>query len=77
MRLRIGFSFQNSALYDSMNVYQNLAFPLTMNNKGISTKDVDEAVKAALEDVGLFDKLNQMPLDYQVGGASELVLHAP
>ncbi len=33
LRLRIGFSFQSSALYDSMNVYQNLAFPLTMNAK--------------------------------------------
>lgn len=67
LRLRIGFSFQNSALYDSMNVYQNLAFPLTMNTKGISTKDVDEAVKAALEDVGLFDKINQMPADLSGG----------
>ncbi len=36
LRLRIGFSFQNSALYDSMNVYQNLAFPLTMNVKNLS-----------------------------------------
>ena len=26
LRLRIGFSFQSSALYDSMNVYQNLSF---------------------------------------------------
>src|SRR6188768_3091813 len=33
LRLNIGFSFQNSALYDSMNVYQNLSFPLTMNIK--------------------------------------------
>lgn len=33
LRLRIGFSFQHSALYDSMNVYQNLAFLLTMNIK--------------------------------------------
>ena len=33
LRLHIGFSFQSSALYDSMNVYQNLAFPLTMNVK--------------------------------------------
>ena len=33
LRLKIGFSFQNSALYDSMNVCQNLEFPLIMNNK--------------------------------------------
>jgi len=33
LRLRVGFSFQNSALYDSMNVRQNLEFPLTINVK--------------------------------------------
>src|ERR1035437_2066156 len=63
MRLRIGFSFQNSALYDSMNVFQNLAFPLTMNVKNLSKKDVDNAVSEVLDAVGLKDKLNQMPSD--------------
>ena len=38
LRLRIGFSFQNSALYDSMNVFQNLAFPLTMNFKTLKKR---------------------------------------
>ena len=36
LRLRIGFSFQSSALYDSMNVRQNLEFPLKMNVKNLS-----------------------------------------
>ena len=67
LRLRIGFSFQNSALYDSMNVYQNLAFPLTMNVKNLSKKEVDEAVKEALDAVGLKDKINQMPSDLSGG----------
>ena len=44
LRLRIGFSFQNSALYDSMNVYQNLAFPLTMNMQHLSKNEVKNAV---------------------------------
>ena len=48
LRLHIGFSFQSSALYDSMNVYQNLAFPLTMNVKNLSRKQVDNAVEEAL-----------------------------
>jgi phospholipid/cholesterol/gamma-HCH transport system ATP-binding protein len=61
LRLRIGFSFQNSALYDSMNVYQNLAFPLTMNFKNLTKKQVDEAVMEALEAVSLADKHAQMP----------------
>lgn len=67
LRLRIGFSFQNSALYDSMNVYQNLAFPLTMNVKNLGKKEVDEAVEEVLEAVGLIDKMKQMPSDLSGG----------
>ncbi|WP_416866202.1 MAG: ABC transporter ATP-binding protein [Imperialibacter sp.] len=61
LRLRIGFSFQNSALYDSMNVYQNLAFPLTMNFRKLTKKQVDDAVMEALEAVSLASKAKQMP----------------
>ena len=67
LRLRIGFSFQNSALYDSMNVYQNLAFPLTMNVKHLQKKEVADAVEDVLESVGLKDKLKQMPSDLSGG----------
>jgi len=67
LRIRIGFSFQNSALYDSMNVYQNLAFPLTMNRKNLNKKEVDDAVEEVLEAVGLTDKLKQMPSDLSGG----------
>jgi phospholipid/cholesterol/gamma-HCH transport system ATP-binding protein len=67
LRLRIGFSFQSSALYDSMNVYQNLAFPLTMNVKNLTTKQVDDAVGEALDAVGLKDKIHEMPADLSGG----------
>jgi len=67
LRLRIGFSFQNSALYDSMNVYQNLAFPLTMNVKNLSKKEVDIAVEEVLDAVGLKNKIKQMPSDLSGG----------
>jgi len=67
LRLHIGFSFQSSALYDSMNVYQNLAFPLTMNVKHLSKKQVDAAVEEALEAVGLHDKQKQMPAELSGG----------
>src|SRR5450759_2177104 len=67
LRLRIGFSFQNSALYDSMNVYQNLAFPLTMNFKNLSKEEVDVAVEDVLESVGLKNKIQQMPSDLSGG----------
>jgi phospholipid/cholesterol/gamma-HCH transport system ATP-binding protein len=67
LRLRIGFSFQGSALYDSMNVFQNLAFPLTMNIKNLCKKDVVYAVEEVLEAVGLIEKLKQMPSDLSGG----------
>jgi len=67
LRLRIGFSFQSSALYDGMNVYQNLAFPLTMNVKNLTKKEVDDAVKEVLEAVGLENKMKQMPSDLSGG----------
>lgn len=67
LRLRIGFSFQSSALYDSMSVYQNLSFPLTMNKKNLSRTEVDDAVHEALEAVGLKDKAGQMPADLSGG----------
>ena len=67
LRLHIGFSFQSSALYDSMNVYQNLAFPLTMNVKNLSRKQVDNAVEEALDAVGLRDKNKELPADLSGG----------
>jgi phospholipid/cholesterol/gamma-HCH transport system ATP-binding protein len=67
LRLRIGFSFQNSALYDSMNICQNLEFPLIMNKKNLSKKEVAMAVEEVLEAVGLKDKMNQMPADLSGG----------
>lgn len=67
LRLHIGFSFQNSALYDSMTVYQNLAFPLTMNRKELGKKEVDHAVHEVLDAVGLANKYKQMPSDLSGG----------
>jgi phospholipid/cholesterol/gamma-HCH transport system ATP-binding protein len=67
LRLHIGFSFQNSALYDSMNVRQNLEFPLTMNRKHLSRKEIETAVEEVLDAVGLKDKMNDMPSDLSGG----------
>jgi phospholipid/cholesterol/gamma-HCH transport system ATP-binding protein len=61
LRRRVGFSFQSSALYDSMSVAQNLEFPLRMNTTGLSQAEVRERVDGALEAVGLTGSLHQMP----------------
>lgn len=72
LRLQMGFSFQSSALYDSMSVYKNLSFPLTMNVKNLTKKQVDIAIEEALEAVGLEDKINKLPADLSGGQRKRL-----
>ena len=67
LRLKIGFSFQNSALYDSMTVGENLEFPLVRNKKNLKRKEVLEAVRSVLEAVGLSQTINQMPAELSGG----------
>ena len=67
LRIRIGFSFQNSALYDSMTVRKNLEFPLVRNRKGITRKEIDTNVESVLDAVGLSQTINQMPSELSGG----------
>ena len=67
LRLQIGFSFQSSALYDSMSVRENLAFPLVMNKKNMSSDEINQAVEEMIDAVGLKDKIDQMPADLSGG----------
>lgn len=67
LRLKIGFSFQGSALYDSMSVRQNLAFPLIMNKKHLSKQEIQHAIEEALDAVGLSSKINEMPTSLSGG----------
>lgn len=67
LRKRIGFSFQNSALYDSMTVRKNLEFPLVRNRKGVTRKEINSSVESVLEAVGLSHTINQMPSELSGG----------
>ncbi|HMG09320.1 MAG TPA: ATP-binding cassette domain-containing protein, partial [Mucilaginibacter sp.] len=67
LRIRIGFSFQNSALYDSMTVRKNLEFPLVRNRKSITRKEINTAVETVLDAVGLSHTINQMPAELSGG----------
>lgn len=67
LRLQIGFSFQGSALYDSMTVRENLEFPLKRNLKITDRDKLNEMVMTALEDVGLAHTVNQMPAELSGG----------
>ncbi|QNN44012.1 ABC transporter ATP-binding protein [Pedobacter roseus] len=67
LRLRVGFSFQNSALYDSMTVRENLEFPLVRNRKDLSKEEVKSSVEEMLDAVGLSQTINQMPSELSGG----------
>ena len=67
VRLKMGFSFQSSALYDGMTVWENLQFPLIRNQKDLTGKQVDEAIEQVLEDVGLPQTIYQMPAELSGG----------
>jgi phospholipid/cholesterol/gamma-HCH transport system ATP-binding protein len=67
LRSKTGFSFQSSALYDSMNVRANLEFPLVRNKRELTRKEIDEAVAQVLDDVGLSQSINQLPSELSGG----------
>lgn len=67
LRLKIGFSFQNSALYDSFSVRENLEFPLKRHNSHLTSAEVKRQVEFFLEAVGLSQAINQMPAELSGG----------
>ena len=67
LRQRVGFSFQNSALYDSMTVRENLEFPLVRNQRNLTRAEIDKEVEDVLDAVGLSQTINQMPSELSGG----------
>lgn len=80
IRKKMGFLFQQGALYDSLTIEQNVAFPLRHHKKTMSTSDQDERVSALLAEVGMTGQSGKMPSDIsggmrkRVGLARALVL---
>ena len=56
LRLRFGFVFQNAALFDSMTIGQNVAFPLRQHGR-FSNAQIREMVFSRLSEVGLPDSV--------------------
>ena len=71
-RTRIGFLFQGGALYDSMTVYENLAFPLRHHKKDLGKEESDALIREVLENVGLPDASEMMPAELS-GGMSKRI----
>lgn len=67
LRLKLGFSFQHSALYDSMTVKENLKFPLVRHKRHLSRKEIESAIDSVLDSVGLMETKFQMPAELSGG----------
>ena len=67
LRLQVGFSFQGSALYDSMTVRENLEFPLKRNLGIYDRARLEEMVMIALKEVGLENTIDQKPAELSGG----------
>lgn len=66
LRKKVGFLFQNAALYDSMTVRENLEFPLRDLKEELK-KGIVKTVQEALENVGLEDAIDKMPSELSGG----------
>jgi len=66
VRKHIGFLFQNAALFDSMTVGENAAFPLRRHTR-LSDHEIRDRTEQKLADVGLEREFDKMPADLSGG----------
>lgn len=71
IRKQVGFVFQGTALFDSMNVADNIALPLCEHTT-LSAKEIRERLCSLLEVVGMAGKANLYPQSLS-GGMKRLV----
>jgi phospholipid/cholesterol/gamma-HCH transport system ATP-binding protein len=67
IRKRIGFLFQHAALYDSLSVAENVAFPLQHHRKEMSKSDRADRVNQLLAEVNMEGNLEKMPSEISGG----------
>jgi len=69
IRTRIGYVFQQGALYDSISLRDNMLFPLMRNAKFYKTPvdEMEQRMETNLRSVGLLDAMNKMPAELSGG----------
>ncbi|MCF8226279.1 MAG: ATP-binding cassette domain-containing protein [Bacteroidales bacterium] len=69
VRSKVGYLFQEGALYDSMSVRENLLFPALRNYKTrkLGMPQLDELVRQNLDSVGLLEAIDKMPSELSGG----------
>jgi phospholipid/cholesterol/gamma-HCH transport system ATP-binding protein len=67
IRKKMGFLFQHAALYDSLTVEQNVAFPLQHHKREMTKSERGDRVLQLLGEVGMEDAVAKMPSDISGG----------
>ncbi|MEX2369769.1 MAG: ATP-binding cassette domain-containing protein [Bacteroidales bacterium] len=69
VRTRIGYLFQEGAMYDSMTVKENMLFPAKRDAtlRKLNIKELHEIAEKNLESVGLIDAINKLPSELSGG----------
>ena len=67
LRMRVGYLFQEGALYDSMTLAENLLFPLERNKPDLSENQKEELVVQTLESVDLLEDRDKFPAELSGG----------
>jgi len=67
IRKKMGFLFQHAALYDSLTVAENVAFPLEHHRREMSRSERSGRVKQLLAEVGMEGNDDKMPSDISGG----------
>ena len=67
IRKQMGFLFQHAALYDSLTVGENVAFPLEHHRREMARSERNDRVKQFLAEVGMEGDLGKMPSDISGG----------
>jgi phospholipid/cholesterol/gamma-HCH transport system ATP-binding protein len=66
IRIKFGMLFQEAALFDSMDVFDNIAFPLREHTKK-AEKEIEKIVENKLKQVGLLRFGDKMPAELSGG----------
>lgn len=66
IRKKVAYVFQNGALFDSMSVFENLAYPLIEHTE-LSAGQIKSAIHEQLEEFGLIEAVDKLPAELSGG----------
>jgi phospholipid/cholesterol/gamma-HCH transport system ATP-binding protein len=66
IRTKVAYVFQNGALFDSMSVFDNLAYPLR-EHTDLKPREIKERIEEQLEEFGLSEAIDKLPAELSGG----------